>query len=276
MKKIVNQLKSSDIDEIFDCCNSFVEEPMISVINKNKSIILNESKEYEKYVPELISKYPLTSFSDKHEIDEIIKLYTQKFSPKDSSGRKYYDIILSNAAMYCPICGMGTANTLDHFIPKSLYPQLCITPDNLIPLCSNCNEKKRSIYSNKYLDIPFHPYFENMPEKWLECEIIFECSKINEYRFYVGNKTSKLVDKYNAHLRIYRLNETFQGFCNGEIESNYRAHKRLLDNGKDELIARLKETIIDNEENDCNGWKAALYRGLNRQIDEYCNYLRFR
>ncbi|MBR6071690.1 MAG: hypothetical protein IKP77_02515 [Acholeplasmatales bacterium] len=275
MRKIKNQLDSSRIQEIFDTCNTFINEPMKSIIFKNKNIILQESKNYNLYVPKMLDKYPLTNFA-KAEIDEIKKLYTYKFSPKNSEGRIYYDLLLSNAGLSCPICGCATANTLDHFIPKTKYPQLCITPNNLIPVCSNCNEKKQIKYSNNYLEVPFHPYFEEMNEKWLECKIVFDVSKIYKYIFYCGNLTSKLVDKYKVHLDIYKLNDTFQGYCNSEIVSSNDRHRRLLDISKEELIAFIKETAKDNEKVDCNGWKAALYRGLERQIDDYCIYLKNR
>lgn len=42
----------------------------------------------------------------------------------------------SHRLNYCPACGEpGTPNTLDHYLPKTLYPHFCVTPLNLFPMC---------------------------------------------------------------------------------------------------------------------------------------------
>lgn len=39
----------------------------------------------------------------------------------------------------CPLCRQGTVYQLDHFMPKSLFPALCVDPLNLVPVCERCN-----------------------------------------------------------------------------------------------------------------------------------------
>lgn len=48
--------------------------------------------------------------------DDMVSLYTNKFSKKDQPGRKYYDRIkLAPTNGICPLCGIGQVATLDHY-----------------------------------------------------------------------------------------------------------------------------------------------------------------
>ncbi len=62
----------------------------------------------------------------------------------------------------CPMCGSFGTGTLDHFLPKSDYPELAIFSRNLVPACS-CNTKRGSVVkgttSSEHV---LHPYFENV------------------------------------------------------------------------------------------------------------------
>lgn len=42
----------------------------------------------------------------------------------------------------CPICGIGQASTLDHYLAKTIYPTYAVTPYNLVPVCKDCNFAK--------------------------------------------------------------------------------------------------------------------------------------
>ena len=47
----------------------------------------------------------------------------------------------------CPICGIGQASTLDHYLAKTIYPTYAVTPYNLVPVCKDCNFAK-SVFNN--------------------------------------------------------------------------------------------------------------------------------
>ncbi|TGA97710.1 hypothetical protein E4665_11460 [Sporolactobacillus shoreae] len=72
-----------------------------------------------------------------------MKVYTQKMVPKSQLGRPYYDLFLSLPPNEkCPYCGQKKVSTLDHFLPKSVYTPLIVTPTNLVPSCKDCNTEK--------------------------------------------------------------------------------------------------------------------------------------
>lgn len=71
---------------------------------------------------------------------ELEKLYTQYFSKKNKPARDVYDAILNSAQESCPFCGgIGTPHNVDHFLPKSHFPQFSVLPHNLVPACRDCN-----------------------------------------------------------------------------------------------------------------------------------------
>jgi hypothetical protein len=62
----------------------------------------------------------------------------------------------------CPSCGeLGRPNTLDHYLPKDIYPHFCVTPVNLFPMCDACQLAKGTKVGNVQSPRFFiHPYFD--------------------------------------------------------------------------------------------------------------------
>ena len=71
--------------------------------------------------------------------------------------------ILSNCST-CPICGLTFYNdtffkyykTVEHVLPKSLFNQFVLLPQNLFFMCGFCNGSKSDNYSENI----FHPYYQ--------------------------------------------------------------------------------------------------------------------
>jgi hypothetical protein len=62
----------------------------------------------------------------------------------------------------CPACGEpGQPNTLDHYLPKGMYPHFCVTPVNLFPMCDACQRHKHTKTGSAAEPRFFlHPYFD--------------------------------------------------------------------------------------------------------------------
>lgn len=234
------------------------------------------SREYVTYVPYNIVGLPHISINDE-EKEIINKVYDQKFANENSIGRKYYNIIMANAKGRCPICGGGKLKNLDHFLPKSRYPLLCVTPINLVPTCRDCNMEKGAEVGNDYYEIPFHPYLETMGDKWIECDLNFYSDKTFSIKFINGYEESLNPDlwrKYQAHMRINDLDSTFCSRAEEELENVRVIYKNVLSAcGKEELKSSLVEMKKSVETIDVNSWKAALYRALITKCDEFCEWL---
>lgn len=89
----------------------------------------------------------------------------------------------------CPICGIGPANTIDHVVPEGDYPEYCIHPRNLIPLCSDCNGPKRTVFKTETNDRAFwNNYLDESPNKqFLFCDVSM-IGNMPRANFYIDNR----------------------------------------------------------------------------------------
>jgi hypothetical protein len=46
----------------------------------------------------------------------------------------------------CPYCNFGEQWEHDHYLPKSVFPEFTLYPNNLVPICKGCNGKKKARY----------------------------------------------------------------------------------------------------------------------------------
>lgn len=266
-----------DVDErtIYQkCADAFRDKTALKYIDA----AVKSADAYDKYVPQHVDqlpKYHVSIGDDK----KIIKVYTEKFAKKDAIGNEYYEAIMVNANGRCPICGGGKLKNLDHYLPKSIYPLLCVTPANLIPTCRDCNMDKKDAFDPQYYALPFNPYFDEMNDVWLKCQICFEQDNTFVVRYTNGYDKSKdpnMWKKYETHLELFDLAQTFQAKALEEIDNCKPQHQKLYRScGAD----KLKEALIDcrdsYEQSDKNSWRSALYRELILKLDEYCMWLKY-
>lgn len=84
-------------------------------------------------------------------------------SPQPNSIQKpILDRLRERTLDFCPACGEdGTPNTLDHYLPKDLFPEFSITMANLFPMCDICQGNKGVAILNDEGERQFlHPYFD--------------------------------------------------------------------------------------------------------------------
>ena len=67
----------------------------------------------------------------------------------------------------CPMCGSLKTGTLDHYLPKTYYPEFAIYSKNLIPAC-DCNTLRKDSYrGDSPTERPLHPYYHSCLENRL-------------------------------------------------------------------------------------------------------------
>jgi len=102
--------------------------------------------------------------------EELYKVYDSG-TRVDGPGRKYYDhLLLSSSGKVCTLCWRREADTIDHYLPRSVYQELSVAPANLIPACGICNgqSRKGTHVPSSYKDQLIHPYFDDYTEaRWL-------------------------------------------------------------------------------------------------------------
>ena len=107
-------------------------------------------------------------------VEEMEKVYTQRMAKAGSPGRHVYDDILSSSPQgRCPLCTQRLASTLDHYMPKSRFPELAVAPLNLVPACSDCNKAKLAAMPTSAETVTLHPYYDDLGEDvWLRARVV--------------------------------------------------------------------------------------------------------
>ena len=104
---------------------------------------------------------------------ELKDVYSSHMVDRAKPARAIYDLLLSQAPR-CPFCGFGQVSTLDHYLPKTKYPQLSVLPLNLVPSCKDCNTGKSTAIATKAEEQSLHPYFDHqnfIDDQWLYAEV---------------------------------------------------------------------------------------------------------
>ncbi|WP_328434825.1 HNH endonuclease [Streptomyces sp. NBC_00425] len=139
---------------------------------------------------------------------EMTAVYTSRMAKKGAAGRGIYDdLVLAAKEGRCPLCGQRQVSTLDHHLPKSLFPALAVDPLNLVPACSDCNKLKLDVSPAGVEDQTLHPYFDNVEQQsWLYAEVVESAPAA--LRFFVrppADWSDVLARRVESHFKIFGL-----------------------------------------------------------------------
>ena len=160
-------------DSIFDDCVENIRLPRKRHLQAAKPVLIVNNDKYDirADAAELYTIASHTNVTANVSKDDMVYLYDGKFLKE---GRHYYDILLTSAPHdTCPFCGQRKVKSLDHYLPKALYPSFAITPLNLVPCCSDCNKDKGTEDANSQDEQLIHPYYDDIEELvWLHAEVV--------------------------------------------------------------------------------------------------------
>lgn len=202
--------------------------------------------------------------------DEMRKVYKTRMVGSKSPGRYFYDKVRAMSTNnICPFCGIRIVKTVDHYLPKSLYPIFSVIPINLLPSCSDCNKLKDDYFPRCHEKELLHPFFDNLTtEIWLKCEVL---SPYLKYEFYVDSPSSwnrQLSNRVENHLKVLKLKELFALQCASEYSGSLLYFKNTFNKkGQQGLMEYLLEMYESNENDLKNHWKTAFYMGLYNNSD---------
>jgi hypothetical protein len=136
------------------------------------------------------------------------------------SGITTYLSFINNAEISsgkCPYCGIDGANAfnIDHFLPRSQYPEFSVYSENLVAVCAECNSR----YKNSKFIIAgkrqfFNPYFDTFIDKrFLLCKISVSNTGFCKFEFEI-DKTLLSQDPYayevlSNHFKQLKLGSRF-------------------------------------------------------------------
>ncbi|WP_193188988.1 HNH endonuclease [Nisaea sediminum] len=236
--------------------------------------ILDLSDDYDSLAEDgemhLISSH--TSGVGNVEGKDLIKNYTLRMARKGVPARAIYDaLMILPKNNRCPYCNFGSIESLDHILPKAVYPEFSVKPMNLVGCCDRCNKKKDDAFPTCSDDGFLHPYFEHVNHvTWLVADIERTTPAAATFRVGAPNLDSDLlarVEKQFAHLELDRV---YSDAAAEEIADIEDALIEVFDAGGEAAVsAHLSTQCRSRRRANLNSWRAALYDAL-AQSDWYC------
>lgn len=140
-----------------------------SFYNRIKNDLIKQAELFIEHngSPLILAPLDLNNYTDSDEEanqrkKSLIGLYTPKnenlpFQQLEAMRKR-------NGLVVCPSCGEpGRPRTLDHYLPKDIFPELAVLLLNLTPMCDWCQGEKLTDYvtedgQKRYI----HPYFDDV------------------------------------------------------------------------------------------------------------------
>lgn len=234
-------------------------------------------KRYEEYFDNAyaLEKVTANRYSDKDR-DAMSGCYAREAPTVKLLAEEIYK--LNSEIHQCQYCGLSPADTLDHYLPKEIFPEYAVLPINLLPCCSDCNRIKSQNYLYAGLRMFLNFYFDEIGS----VPILHASIKMNRSvpitRFHVV-KYPELRHSdfrlYASHFKNLDLSYRYSKMASGEIQ-----HCRSLAVKESKLVCDenefLKRLLLSARTNKTtygtNYWRVAFYQeaAKNRDFQSYC------
>lgn len=264
--------------DIYDACaRSYTDPALRTLLLSYSERIRAEADRYPIMVPGQIEAFLEEEGPDEDTAEKMAALYKKLGT---GSRKKYRDAILSQTTMdCCAICGRDyTAETLDHYLPKSKVPTMAVVPINLVPCCQKCNNAKRDTLLVKPDEALIHMYLDELAEgNWLHAQIRFEQKPVVHFHVRCPEDWNDR-DRFNSRLRkqmeVYDLYRRYSLHSSSELLNLRNMWPSRYDRKNTaDVLEYLHERRIHLEKGDRTQWRPALYRALEEQVEEFCLWL---
>jgi 5-methylcytosine-specific restriction endonuclease McrA len=174
----------------------------------------------------------------------------------------------------CQYCGIQKPNTIDHYLPKSDFPEFSVLALNLIPCCGDCNTKKNNYWLDKGFRGIINFYIDNLPQiQFLFCDITIDSTnELPNVNFRLT--IPKTIDKrlrtiINNHFKRLDLCNKYLEFINDFITDKINSIVSYLNsNNPNDIKDRIgKEAINLKNRYGINNWRTVLTDELSKNVD---------
>lgn len=98
------------------------------------------------------------------------------YSLYDGTGptvKKLKEDIKSDAEAICLLCALNEYDSLDHYLPRAIFPEFSISSRNLVPICTVCNRDwKKQMWGGGSNRPFFHPHVDYLAvDDYLLCDV---------------------------------------------------------------------------------------------------------
>lgn len=284
MRKLEKPLDSAE-DVFIKCIDTITNKDLKSRLTSCKDLVSNVAKAYDEKASKqelhTITRTKTTKatkalkvINGQVTVDEMKNVYTSYFVPEGSPGRILYSkLLLAPSHGICPLCSQRIVSTLDHYLPKSQYPELSVVPVNLVPSCTDCNKDKLQTYPNNSEEETLHPYYDDIEnDTWLSASVVK--STPASITFYVNPPATwdkLLSDRVKFHFSSFSLDKLYTTQAAVELTHiNLRLNNIYSLSGKVGVRSHLLESAESRLYANKNSWQSALYNALTSD-DWFCD-----
>jgi len=167
--------------------------------------------------------------------------------------------------LFCPSCGEdGNPETLDHHLPKDVFPEYAITTRNLTPMCGRCQGEKLATVVDEYGQRQYlHPYFDDINHPILGINIIPPYDKGTTFDIYVlDGIPERISDVTPKHLRQLKIDVRLREYCIEKYMHILKTAKEDQDLPREGLVYTIRHMKREEEKKSPNAWAAAFYRAI--------------
>ena len=242
------------------------------LLNQNRDHVAEAYKEYLDYCGNGVLLRPINITND------CADALRANFDFLDS-GRSYdflRDEILASARLdACPYCDAASVDSLDHALPRSVYPEFSIMAQNIVPACGTCNRKKGDDCFQKTKLNLMHPYFVKLPDE----PILFATVAVNArevtWNFHLQQNGGIDDDQFESIKNMFDLldlDERYSQASVGAITDLTACLDELYQAGGATETRIFLQKLGDSAKRNRgeNYWKTAIFRGLAASVD-FCD-----
>jgi hypothetical protein len=167
----------------------------------------------------------------------------------------------------CPYCNFGEQWEHDHYLPKRVYPEFALYPNNLIPICKPCNGKKLARIQQNGVRLFKHLFSElNGVVGFLQVTVGYHPELTVEYVVVqAGGLTAPQFAVLQEHFNKLGLADRYARQASTTLAKLVRQFRtpRSLALGRQNLRQRLNQMAIDRAAiSTPNHWEAILMQTL--------------
>ncbi len=255
---------------ILTLCANSVRDPGLSNRLRSAAVVNAISMEETQYDTNganasLYSISASATLANTISTSEMISLYTNTFVQGNNLRSIYNKIKSAPKNGICPLCGQRVVSTLDHYLPKSSYASLAVTPVNLVPSCSDCNKRKLAVIPRTASEQTFHPYYDDPDDAtWLVASVAISTPPSLVFSVTQPVGWSKI--KYNRaqkHFTTYGLGQLYATHAAEELTNISHVLSIMSEERSARLVQQyLEEQAASRKAAARNSWQAAMYQAL--------------
>jgi hypothetical protein len=178
--------------------------------------------------------------------------------------------------IFCPCCGAHSVpGTLDHYLPKTSFPEFAVLLANLTPMCNACQEDKGANYLTEEGNRKFiHSYFDDIDFNLYKIRFQGNLCKPKFIFEFEEGIPAHLETLVKDHIGGVNIKKRFISYCGTKYAHLLKTANKLRRGGQEsQLVLVLESFLALAEENSVNCWEAVFYRSV-LGAEELINYLR--